>query len=348
MLETDVHFPTDITLLLDAVRKVLTLVARLCIEAGIPGWRKWNYNVKKFKRLCRQIQNLKRRRGSGSKGEKGKAERDKQIKQAHESYISLVEFYLDRAADSLDKIKESGGCDVVKILEIEQIEHFMGHAYRQVVQIRRRVLFGESLRHAEKVFSVFEEHTEWISKGKAGVPQELGLRVCVLEDQHGFLLQHRVMEKESDDQVAVPMVVEVQKKFKNLKSCSFDKGFYSPGNREELRKLLDVSILAKKGRLSQRDKEYEHSEDFVKGREQHSAVESAINALENHGLDRCRDHGINGFKRYVGLAVLSRNIHILGNLLHHKKRKQLKRRERLRAKGAKGGGFQIPKAPKAA
>ena len=148
MLETDVHFPTDITLLLDAVRKVLTLVARLCSEAGIPGWRKWNYNVKKFKRLCRQIQNLKRSRGSRSKGEKGKAERDKQIKQAHESYISLVEFYLDRAADSLDKIKEGGGCDVVKILEIEQIEHFMGHAYRQVVQIRRRVLFGESLRHA--------------------------------------------------------------------------------------------------------------------------------------------------------------------------------------------------------
>lgn len=69
-----------------------------------------------------------------------------------------------------------------------------------------RILLRAGDPHAEKVFSVFEPHTERISKGKAGVPVELGLRVCVLEDQFGFILHHRVMCRETDDQVAMPMV----------------------------------------------------------------------------------------------------------------------------------------------
>ena len=64
---------------------------------------------------------------------------------------------------------------------------------RQIDQIERRVLKGEVIPHEEKVSSIFEEHSEWISKGKAGVPVELGVRVCVLEDQYQFILHHRIM-----------------------------------------------------------------------------------------------------------------------------------------------------------
>ncbi len=334
VVETDVHFPTDITLLFDAVRKVVTLTAQLCLDNGIPGWRKWNYNIKKFKKLCRQIQKLKR---STSKSEEKKAERDTQIIKAHGNYIGEVGYSLDVAADSLDKIRGIVGCDMSQIAEFEPIEYYMEQAYTLVAQIHRRVLLGESIPHEEKIFSIFEEHTEWISKGKAGVPQELGLRVCILEDQHGFLLEHRVMEKETDDQVCVPVVQNAKGKFSNLESCSFDKGFYSPANREALKKILSLSILPKKGKLSLKDKELECSDEFARGRKQHSAVESAINALENHGLDRCRDHGITGFKRYVGFAVLSRNIHILGDILHKKRLKELKRRER-RSRKREGEG----------
>ncbi len=67
----------------------------------------------------------------------------------------------------------------------------MAHATRQIDQIRRRVILGEVIAHEEKVFSIFEPHTEWISKGKAGVPVELGLKVCILEDQHQFILHHQ-------------------------------------------------------------------------------------------------------------------------------------------------------------
>ena len=58
---------------------------------------------------------------------------------------------------------------------------------RQIDQIDRRVLQGQTIPHQEKVFSSFQPHTEWISKGKAGVAAELGLHVCVVEDQHRFI-----------------------------------------------------------------------------------------------------------------------------------------------------------------
>jgi IS5 family transposase len=85
-------------------------------------------------------------------------------------------------------------------------------------------------------------------------------------------------------------------------------------------------ILPRKGKLSAINKEIENSEEFREARRKHSAVESSINALENHGLDRCLDHGLIGFKRYVGLAVLARNIQILGHILQQR---QLKRQQRL-------------------
>ena len=68
--------------------------------------------------------------------------------------------------------------------------------------------------------------------------------------------------------------------------------------------------------------EIEQAEAFQAARRAHSAVESAINALEVHGLDRCPDHGLDGFKRYVSLAVVGRNIQILGAILRKQEQSQ--------------------------
>ena len=128
------------------------------------------------------------------------------------------------------------------------------------------------------------------------------------------------------------MVKEVQERYPHFKFCSFDKGFHSPSNQEELKSLLEVAALPRKGKLSKASKEIESSKAFKKTKKKHSAVESAINALEVHGLDQCPDHGIEGFKRYVGLAILSRNIHRIGTLLLRKeiKREERKKRKQLR------------------
>ena len=137
------------------------------------------------------------------------------------------------------------------------------------------------------------------------------------------------MENQTDNQVAVSMVAAAKMKFDALSSCSFDKSFHSPDNQEKLSKLLDRVVLPRKGKRSAKVREIETSDWFIQARHQHAAVESAINVLENHGLDRCPDHGTTGFKRYIALAVLARNIQILGATVRKKAIKGLKRKKRV-------------------
>jgi len=322
VVETDVHYPTDINLLLDALRKVMVLIMALCDDLGVSGWRKGLYNLKKVKRYFRKAQQLKR---SASKDKTKQAERERLIIDAHMAYVELAASIIERAEETVRSI---GSADLMVHLRIKEIQKYIAHAERQMDQIRRRVAEGETIPHHEKVFSLFEEHTEWINKGKAGISQELGLKVCVVKDQFGFILHHRVMQKETDDQIAVPIIKETKERFPQLTSCSFDKGFHSPENQDQLRGILDQVILPRKGKLSPINKEIENSKAFREARQKHSAVESSINALENHGLDRCLDHGIEGFKRYVALAIVARNTQIMGHILQQKELKRLQQLER--------------------
>jgi hypothetical protein len=160
--------------------------------------------------------------------------------------------------------------------------------------------------------------------------------VVVVESREGFILHHKVMEKQTDEQMAVLMVKETQTQFPSFKACSFDKGFHSPANQTDLKALLDQVTLPKKGKWSSKDEERETSDAFVAARKAHSAVESCINALEVHGLDKCLDHGIEGFKRYVALAVVSRNIQKIGQIKRDRERERLAReRERLQQRQQK-------------
>jgi hypothetical protein len=324
VVETNVHYPTDINVLYDAMRKVITLTAQWCDQHELSHWRQHAYNVRHLKRLMRAAQNKKRSKAQSEERQKKNATL---VAQAHQEYVNVAERYLEKARETLALLDKLGTneFDVLKKLEIEG---FMQHAIRQIDQTKRRVILGETIPHAEKVFSIFEPHTEWISKGKAGVPVELGVKVCILEDQHQFILHHQVMQKKADDQVTVSMVEETKKRFPNLNACSFDKGFHAQANQIALKEHLELLALPRKGKLSQQAQAVEQSEAFIKARRAHSAVESAINALEVHGLDLCPDHGIDGFKRYVALAVVARNIHRIGAILWQQEQRRDQRKRK--------------------
>ncbi len=326
VVETNVHFPTDINLLFDAMRKVITLIADLCEKYELSDWRQHLYNIRHVKRLMRTAQNKKRAR---PKNEEQKKKCAALVVEAHQEYIDVAQKYLDKARYTLNTLEKQGLSDIKDILLTDSIRTFIDHGDRQINQIERRVICGEIIPHNEKVFSLFQPHTEWVMKGKAGVPVELGLRVCVMEDRYQFILHHLVMEKKTDDQVAVSMVDETKRRFPSFSTCSFDKGFHSPSNQKELSEKLDVVALKRKGRLSQQARLIENSDEFQKAQHKHSAVESAINALEVHGLDMCPDHGIDGFKRYVALAIVSRNIQRIGAILRNQEND---REERIREK----------------
>lgn len=107
-------------------------------------------------------------------------------------------------------------------------------------------------------------------------------------------------------------------------------GGWSPGNYRALRHRVKELIMPKKGKLSKEEMERESSKAFLELRRQHSAVESDINALEHHGLNRCPDRGLGHFRKYVALGILSLNLHRLGNLLLAEDRKEDARQRKKR------------------
>lgn len=304
--------------------------ADLCEKLDLSDLRQYKYNYRRLKHAQRVVQKSKR----------GKLNEQK-IVQAHKNYIELSNEAIAKVELVLSKIEMSHNPALTESLLIDEIKKYLLHAKRQIDQIIRRVINAEIIPHNEKVFSLFEPHTEWISKGKAGVPVELGLRVCILEDQYQFILHHRVMEQETDDKVAVAMVQDCQKHFPDLKVVSFDKGFHSPANQDQLGDMLDLVALPRKGRLSAANKKSESSTEFRYARKKHAAVESAINGLEVHGLDCCPDHGIKGFRRYIALAVVARNIHRIGDILHKKEQAKLKRKANKLLKATNDSGFGL-------
>ena len=319
VVETDVHYPTDINLLFDSMRKAISISANLCNKLNINGFRQWQHNIKSIKKLLRIIQKVKKSRSKT---------KDIKLIETHKDYLKMVNPFIQKINIIIEHLRSEQKLDWLSELQCQDIYKYLEYAEKHIDLIERRVINNEIIPHSEKIFSIFEPHTRWISKGKVGVPVEFGLPVTIIKDQFGFILKHEVMETTSDVDVAVPLTKRTKETFDALNSCSFDKGYYSPSNREELSKILDQVVMPKKGRLNFEDRQIQNSKDFKELRKKHSAVESAINGLEHSGLDKCPDHGIDGFKRYVSLSILARNLQTLGKLIQEKELKKKKRKKR--------------------
>ena len=184
--------------------------------------------------------------------------------------------------------------------------------------MRRRILEGEKIPHSEKVFSIFESHVEWNSKGKANKAVELGHNVLIATDQYHFVLYSEVYESKVDKERTIDLCAALVDKYKKpyeLESISLDRNFYSLAAEKKLKKHFKVVILPKAGRPSKLELAQSENEDYKTKRRKHSGVEGNINQLEHNSLDVCPDKGIVGFKRYVAYGVLSYNAHRMGKLL---------------------------------
>ncbi len=305
------HYPTDINLLWDAVRKTLKESRALADTYDLPGWRQSEYHIKAFKGQYRQVQKA---RQHNKMEEKREAE--------YLNYLLLALEHLERSEQLLRQLHDKK----VGAWETAALEGYQSYVRLLVDQIHRRCLEGETIPQDEKIFSIFQPHTEWISKGKAGVPVELGIRVNIVEDHNRFILHHLVARKKTDEKVAIDITTETKARYPHLNAISFDKGYHSPENQRILPTLVEQVTLPKKGRLNQQEQQREHSDIFQHHRRRHSGVESAINALEQGGLDVCPDHGIVGFERYVALAVVARNVKHIGAIIQQQQREKEKRK----------------------
>lgn len=320
VVESNIHYPTDSNLLLDAMRSIVKKIKKLCLKNGVKGWRQAEYRISSLKKLMRKATSLKR---STSQNPDTQEKRQVLIEEAYSNFIEECRTLLIKAQDTLSNFVQK---EIISAIEEDMISGFMVHAERQIDQLHRRIVLKETIPHGEKVFSVYEDYVEWICKGKAGVPVELGLKVCITSEQHGFILSHQVMRNQQDANIAVSIIDELKNNFSRIDSASFDKGFYSKANKEALEQKVEKLIMPKKGKLSQKEKDFIKSDSkYIKLRKKHSAVESDIHAIEVRALDRCPDSGIEHFKRYVSSAIVAYNIHKIGALVQQKKQRREKK-----------------------
>lgn len=302
----------------DSTRKVLDTIEKL---GEVKGWRKLKSMRRKAKSLFRNASQQVFRGGN----------KDPRItEQAVKAYLQLAKQIHERS-QTVIPTKVS----VTTFILIEVINYYRKYLATFIDQVERRLINGEEIPAAEKIFSIFEPHTEWIKKGKLYPNVELGKLLLITTDQFQFIVDYKVMEHEKDAAQIEPLYERLKTRFPQAKiiSHSFDKGFYSKDNFNRVRGGgTQQVIMPKKGKKNKEEQERESHPQFKKLRNRHSAVESNINMLEHHGLNRCPDKGLKGLKKYVGLSVLAYNLHILGNHLIAQKKKKEEQQRKKRAR----------------
>jgi len=317
VVESNVHFPTDYGLLWDSSHKALDIIELFTNKyPTIEGWRKSNDWFKSLKNLSRAVG-----RASASGG-KGKEER---VKKTTKKYLTKAISFKNKLEKSKDDLLIIDVEDLVNLFELERFVILMD---KHINLVERRIMKGEKIPHEEKLFSIFEEYTEWITKGKKRPSVELGKMLSITTDQYGLIIDYYIMENESDSQVVLSIADRLLMKYK-IYSWSFDKGFWHKDNKWLLGTAVEKVIMPKKGKRNKHETEEEHTPAFKKLKNMHSAVESNINELEHRGLDRCPDRGYHGFKRYVSIGITAYNLHRIGKqLLKLELEKQKKNKQR--------------------
>jgi len=317
VLESDVHFPTDLNLLWDAGRKCVDLVEGL-LDSGydLPGWRKFKQWRRQLK-ACERVASQTVYRGGPNKEARVKA---------------TVREYLAVGGELSAKVRQTllGLCDqAVDLARWERLAYFHAMLDKHLDLVERRLLKEETIPSHEKVFSLFERHTEWIQKGKQRPNVELGHRLLIATDQQQLIQDYAVLLREAEVDQSIPVTDRLLGRYGagSVASVSFDKGFTRTADRELLSLYVPEVVMPKRGKKNAAETERESGETFVALRKQHSAVESEINSLEHHGLNRCLDVGLAGYLRYVGCGVMSYNLHVIG--------RELLARERARSETAR-------------
>jgi IS5 family transposase len=318
VVETDIHHPTDSTLLWDTVRVVTRLIRQL--EAWLPqGVEGFSNRTRSARRRMREIQRLT------------PTARSQQQVLKYEELIGTTRQVLAQARQVLKKTRKVRGLDPLNEMAIrnlcQQIEHYCQLGDRVIDQARRRVLDGEQVPTEQKVYSIFEPHTDLIKRGKVNQPVEFGHKVFLAESASGLITQYRILEgNPPDEQQVKPSLQRHRKTFGCAPDLySTDRGFYSEKNIE-ISKHAGVglaSIPQRGGKKTAEQTSQEKSPAFRKGQRFRAGIEGRISVLfRGRGMKRCLAEGRQHFELLVGAAVLANNLLVMAQRLIKKQKRQ--------------------------
>ena len=301
VVQTDIHYPTDATLLWDAVRVLSRLLRRLGKLRGrrIEGFRN------RTRAARRRMQALQRMSAS---------QRHRQQAAKYRELIAIACEVVACARSALAKVDDAHGTDDLAIAALrDEIAHYCGLADRVIDQARRRVLDGEQVPTAEKIYSIFEPHTDLIKRGKVQTPVEFGHKVLLAESARGLITQYQVLNGNPQDEQHVGRSLERHKKVfgRAPELYGADRGFYSEKNLTQCeRSGVEVVCIPQSGgkRTAQRDA-YEKTAAFKQGQRFRAGIEGRISVLfRGRGMKRCLAEGSERFELLVAAAVLANNL----------------------------------------
>jgi len=315
VVETNIHFPTDATLLWDTVRTVTRLIEDLheILPRGVQGF------TNRTRSARRRMQELERMTAQ---------ERHTQQEPKYRELLRITEQVLANARRVLKKTAKSKGIDVAAAAVVkqlrQQITEYCALGDRVLDQTRRRVIHGEQVPADEKVYSIFESHTDLIKRGKARKPVEFGHKVFLAESAQGLITDYQVLDGNPADTNQVQASLERHQQAFHCAPDLYagDRGFYSAENGDACQKagVSEVSIPQRGGQKTAEREALERSRAFKQGQRFRAGIEGRISVLfRGRGMKRCRAHGRERFEVLVGAAVLANNLLRIAEMLRHGK-----------------------------
>ena len=315
VVETDIHHPTDNTLLWDVVRVLTRLIGRLAKALELRRIAAFRDRSRAAHRRMYEIQRMttRQRHSAGSRHIA-----------TYRALIAIAEEVVAGAQAALQTTARMRGKDLMTTMKIDalrdEIAHYCGLGARVIDQARRRVLDGEQVPTAEKIYSIFEPHTDLIKRGKVRTPVEFGHKVFLAESAKGLITQYDVLKGNPVDEVHVaPSLKRHRRVFRRAPQLyGADRGFFSERNVMVCVRggVATECIPQRGGSKTPQRQAYERSAPFKQGQRFRAGIEGRISVLmRGRGMKRCRAQGAERFALFVAAAVLANNLMIIGELL---------------------------------
>jgi IS5 family transposase len=309
VVETNIHHPTDSSLLVDGVRVLSRTLKRAqqALQATTDLSKEtFRDRTRSAKRAARKIDR---------QAQRGKAA----VKKTYRQLVDTTSASVRQAQQVLEELKQVGDAAAERLCET--LETFIPRVEQVISQTTRRIFQEERVPAAEKLVSIFEPHRAIIKRGKANRDTEFGHKIWLDEVEGGLISSYRILTGNAADseQWQPSLDHHCQQFARPPDQASADRGVYSEPNETYANKLgVKRVVLPKPGSKSQARRDHERQRWFKSGRRWHAGVEGRISVLKRkHGLGRCLAHGQDGFARWVGWGVIANNLTVMGRSLAH-------------------------------
>jgi IS5 family transposase len=307
-VETNIHWPTDSSLLWDTYRVLARLIeqARQLDTSAVGNKR---LRLKQVKKLASNIARLASNKSPSSR---------KKVRRLYRQLIEAVEgifCWSISVGEGLQEGRRQQRYDIIGDATaqalIAEMEHYRELGHRVVDQARRRVLDGEQVPNEDKLFSIFEPHTELLKRGKQGKPIEFGHMIQIHQVAGKFITDFNVFEKRPNEKTLLEPALKSHKQLfgDHPDRLTADKGYYEGELLEKLEKEVGIVAIAKKGKRTLEEIEREHDPEFKDAQRFRAGIEGTISFLKRVlGLFRCFNKGWEHFSATVGMTVFAHNL----------------------------------------